>query len=42
MCVCVCASHGEVVPEQLHDEGAVLVFILLKTIQISNGVIESL
>ena len=41
-CVCVCASHGEVVPEQLHDESAVLVGILLQLVQLSNGVIESL
>ena len=41
-CVCVCASHGEVVPEQLHDESAVLVGVLLQLVQLSNGVIESL
>ena len=42
VCVCVCASHGEVIPEQLHDESAVLVGVLLQLVQLSNGVIESL
>ena len=42
VCVCVCASHGEVVPEQLHDESAILIGVLLQLVQLSNGVIESL
>ncbi len=34
--------EGEVVTEELHDEGAVTVRLLRKRVELSNGIIESL
>ena len=34
--------QSQVVPEQLHDEGRILVRVLVERIQLSDGVIEGL
>ena len=34
--------EGEVVPEELHDEGGVLVAVLVQRVQLRYGVVESL
>ena len=35
-------TYSEVVSEQLHDESAVLVGVLLKSVQLSNGLVKCL
>lgn len=37
-----CHTYSEVITEQLHDERAVLVAILIQGIQLSDGIIERL
>ena len=34
--------EGQVVPEELHDEGGVLVRVLVQSVELSDGVIERL
>ena len=34
--------QGEIVPQQLHDQGAVLVAVLVEGVQLGDGVIEGL
>ena len=34
--------QGQVVPEQLHDEGAVLVAVLAQGVQVRNGLVKGL
>jgi len=36
------SPEGEVVAEQLHDEGRVLVRLLVERVELSNGVVEGL
>ena len=52
MCICICNAilptccvggpEGEVVPQQLHDEGGVLVAVLVESVQLGDRVVESL
>ena len=45
VCVCVCGlslPHSEVVSQQLHDESAVLVRVLLETVEVSDGIVKRL
>ena len=48
MCVCVCVCECECIPysqvvsQQLHDEGTVLVGLLLQVVQVSNGIVKCL
>ena len=34
--------QGQIVPQQLHDQGAVLVAVLVEGVQLGNGIIECL
>ena len=34
--------QGQVVPQQLHDQGAVLVAVLVESVQLSNSIIKCL
>ena len=34
--------QGEIVTQQLHDEGAVLVAVLVEGVQLSNGIVKRL
>ena len=36
------SPQGEIVPQQLHDQGAVLVAVLVEGVQLGNGIIECL
>ena len=34
--------QGQIVPQQLHDQGAVLVAVLVESVQLGNGIIKCL